>query len=317
MTTHKTKSDAMLSFNAYDNGKPIAIIKGGKYHNKILYLNKKTNESGRIEGNPFDNVDGKFLEMIQKRLSGGQLREVKNILKYGGVAKDDVVHKVVSKIKKEGDKKSLTEFKIHDNGILQPLPNFKKTERAYIAGPTESGKSYFAKKYLAQLVKVHPNKAIYLFSDVKNDPELDVLPNIVRINLDEEFLEDPPNPELYRNGIALFDDIDSIQNPKIYRAVQNLRDSLLRRGRHENITTLITSHLMTNYKDTRIILNEANSIVFFPRAGATEAIRYTLKKYAGMSNDDLNKALDLPSRWVMVYKSYPSYVLYEKGAYIL
>ena len=44
---------------------------------------------------------------------------------------------------------------------LQPLPRFDKTERNYVCGQTECGKSYYISKYLQQMNKVFPKKNIY------------------------------------------------------------------------------------------------------------------------------------------------------------
>ena len=205
------------------------------------------------------------------------------------------------------------------SGILQPLPLFNKTSRMYVAGQTECGKTYFCRKYLEQLLKVHPKKKVFVFSDVEHDPELDSLSkNIIRFKLDDGLLEsDPIKPEKFQDSICVFDDIDSIQSPKLFKYVQTLRDAILRRGRHENITCIITSHLLTNYKDTRIILNEANSITVFCQSGSTRGVKYLLQKYCGLDKAQLERVLKLPSRWVTIYKNAPMYIAYEKGVYCL
>lgn len=307
----------MLSLNSHGGGRPIAIIKGGKYHNQIIYLDKDENDYNIIDNKPLDVVNDDYIKKLRKNLTGGQMRRLKNSLKYGEDPGDEDIRDIVRTIVKEGKRKSKKEFLLHDEGIIQPLPNFKKTERSYIAGPTESGKSYFVKNYLLQLRKVHPEMPIYVFSDVDEDEEIDAIPNTTRIPLTEDILYEPLKPDDFRDSICLFDDVDSIQNKKIYAQIQGFRDALLRRGRHENISTLITSHMMTNYKDTRVILNECNSLVFFPRSGAANAIKYTLKTYVGMDAEDIKKIMRLPSRWVMVNKTYPIYVLYEKGVYLV
>lgn len=309
----------MLSFNAYGNGKPISIIKGGKYNNKIIYLEEDTPDNAQniINNNPLDMVNEEFIRNLKKKLNAEELRDLTHSLRSGISPHSEILKGIVNTILQESKRKSLKEFKIYDEGVIQPLPNFNKTERCYIAGPTECGKSYVCKKYMEQLTKVHPDMPIYLFSDVEEDPEIDSINNLKRIPLTEDMIENPPPTTKFKDSICIFDDIDSIQNRKLYKVIQGLRDSLLRRGRHDNISTLITSHLMSNYKDTRIILNECNSITFFPRSGASDAIKYTLQKYAGMGKKAVSKTINLPSRWVMVYKSYPSYVMYEKGVYIL
>lgn len=310
----------MLSFRKL--GRPIAIIKGGRDHNRILYLTDpqtmEEKEEIRIKNDPTDMLDESFIRKQKKKMSIQDMRALRQSMRKERQPDDSELAQIYGRLIKESNDRSMKEFKIYDDGIVQPLPQFNQTERCYIAGPTGSGKSYYVSKYLEQLKKVFPERTIYIFSDVKEDPVLDKIGDIVRVNLDEDALDmPPPSPEQLANSICVFDDIDSIQNKKMYAMIQALRDSLLRRGRHENISVIVTSHLMSNYKDTRIILNECNSITFFPRSGASDAIRYTLKKYGAMNKQQIDEVLNLPSRWVTLNKHYPMYVLYEKGIYLL
>ncbi len=302
----------MLSFT---DGRPIAIIKGGKYHNQILYI---TTEGDEIKNNPMDILEDIYNGNNRKKLTREQMVMVKNALMSGDDEYAESVYDILTNVKQRCKEMSKKEFKIYDDGILKPLPRFNKTERTFVAGQTECGKTYWVRQYLEQMRKVYPNKKIFVFSDVEADPELDILKNITRFKLDDGLLKKKPiKPEIFKNSICVFDDIDSIQNKDLFKLIQNLRDSLLRRGRHEDISTIVTSHLLTNYKDTRIVLNECNSITIFARSGSTYGIKYLLKKYVGLEKDAVNKVLDLPSRWVTLYKNHPQYVLYEKGVYIL
>jgi hypothetical protein len=303
----------MLSFN---KGRPIAIIKNGKYNNKILHIDNDNNEP--IKNNPLEILENIYKNKNKSKLTKKDISIIKKSLQNDNDDYPESLYDIINNAKNRSRDISKKEFKIFDNGTVQALPRFNKTERAYICGQTECGKSYWCKNYLKQMLKVHPNKKVILISDVDQDEELDNIKNITRLKLTDE-LENkkPPKPEAFRNNIVLFDDIDSIQNKKVYDMICNLRDSLLRRGRHEGISVLITSHLCTNYKDTRIILNECNSITFFPRSGSSHGIKYMLKKYAGLNKAQIQKIFNLPSRAVTVYMYYPQYVIYEKGVYLL
>lgn len=301
-------------------GRPIAIIKNGKNHNKIIYINSGDDEeSNVIDNNPLDMLEDIYVNN-KKKMSRKDIITIKNALSKRDDPDyyEDSVYEILNDARGKNRELSKKEFKIFDDGIVQPLPRFNKTERCFIAGQTECGKTHYCKKYLEQLVKVHPEKNVYVFSDVEKDPELEGIENLVRFRIDEEVLNKKPiQPEKFKDSICVFDDIDSIQNEKVYKYIQNLRDSILRRGRHENISCIVTSHLITNYKDTRIILNECNSITIFCRSGSTYGINYLLKKYIGLGKDEIRKIINLPSRWVTIYKNHPQYVLYEKGIYIL
>ena len=305
----------MLSFT---KGRPIAIIKGGKYDKKIVYISEDNNNDV-IKNNPLDMLEDIYKGSNKKKLTKNQMLKIKSaLIKDDNDELEESIYDIIGDVRKKSKEMSKKELKIYDNGIVQALPRFNKTERCYIAGQTECGKTYYCRKYLEQLRKVHPDKKIYVFSDVEEDPELDSLKNIVRFELDDELLEkEPVKPETFADSICVFDDIDSIQNPKLLKYVQSLRDALLRRGRHEDISCIVTSHLLTNYKDTRILLNECNAITIFARSGSTYGIKYLLNKYVGLDKKQIQKIINLPSRWITIYKNYPQYVIYEKGIYIL
>jgi hypothetical protein len=215
------------------------------------------------------------------------------------------------------DDKGLKDIELKDNSILQAVPYVHKTERVFISGQTECGKSYWMKNYMNQLRRMDEKKNIYLFSDVQEDEEIDKIKKLTRVVIDDNVIDNIPDPLNFKNSICIFDDYDSIQNKKILDVIQNFRDALLKRGRHENITLLISSHLSNDYKNTRIIMNECNKIVIFPKAGNVYALKYLLNKYIGMDKKQIQKLMSLPSRWVMIHKNYPQYIIYEKGIYIL
>lgn len=336
-------------------GEPIATIKNGKYHNKILYICDPTKKccdqcnedcafdpcceeclGGRcgkcINNDAFDMVDEDYVRTLKKKIPSNEMYLLKEAAKRGinldnlDYIDDDEIIDMYNKISAKNKDLSAKEFKIWDDGELSALPDFNKTFRYYIAGPAGSGKSYYVGRLLKNFRKVCPKKKIYIFSDVDVDPELDSIGNITRFKLDEKLIDKKPiDVTLFADSVCVFDDIDSIQNPKLYTVVSKLRDALLRRGRHigngseeeSGVSVIVTAHLMSNYKDTRIILNECNAITFFPKSGATDAIKYVLKKYVGMSKDNINKVFDLPSRWTTVFKNCPQYVMYSKGLYLL
>ena len=270
-----------------------------------------------IDNNPMDILEDIYKLTNKKKLTREQMLSIKQSLSKN-VKQDDNLLDLIEELKSNSKDLSKKDFKLFDDGVLQPLPRFDKTERCFVAGQTESGKTYYISKYLEQLVKVYPDKKIFVFSDVESDPEIDHLPNLTRFNIDEDLLEkEPIKPETFSNSICVFDDIDSIQNPKLLKYIQSLRDSILRRGRHEDISCIVTSHLLTDYKNTRIILNEANTITIFCKSGSTFGIKYLLKHYVGLDKKQIQKILDLPSRWVSINKNSPQYVIYEKGCFLL
>ena len=115
--------------------------------------------------------------------------------------------------------------------------------------------------------------------------------------------------------MIIFDDYDTFTGPA-EKVVHKLIDDLATMGRHTNTTMLCLSHYLTNYKKTRLLLNEATHIVVYPMATSYHALSYLLKTHIGMSKEDI-RDLKKMGRWVMIYKSYPQYMISSTNARLL
>lgn len=195
-----------------------------------------------------------------------------------------------------------------------PLPQ-KYSERIYVPAPSGSGKSTFIGEYLRQLRIKYPNRKIVIFSRVEEDKPLDRFKNLERIDL-ENFIEDMPNVESFKNDILIFDDIDTILNKDIVRQLRHFRDDVLEVGRHYNITCISTSHIIANFYATRTLINEAQSVVLFSKGGSFGQIRSFLERYLGFDREFIDELKQLPTRWLFIHKEYPQYIIHEKGAIV-
>jgi len=233
----------------------------------------------------------------------------------GGADKGEIISLVDSDKYKRGTK----ELKLKKSK-LSPMPDPWHRQVLYIAGPSGSGKSTYASEYIKNYKKIFPKNNVYIFSRLEDDPVLDPL-NPIRINIDDALIEEPIDiiNEFSTNDLILFDDTDTIQDKKLKEAVSKVKNDILETGRHNNLYIVVTSHLINgnDRKDTRTILNEANFLTVFPKSGAAHGIRYVLKNYIGLSNDDIEYILEIPSRWVTIGKNYPQFVMYENGCYII
>jgi Cdc6-like AAA superfamily ATPase len=230
----------------------------------------------------------------------------------------EVVHVVdpdVNEPRNRGRSKKFNELKIPDGKVF-PIPS-DKPENLYISGPNGSGKSYYTAQWLKLYRKLYPKVPIYLFSDVAEDSVLDKIKNISRIILDQTLVDDPIIPEQLRGSVCVFDDIDSIADKNISKAVNTLRDTLLKTSRHYNIYVIVTNHLSTDYKNTRVLINESRSITVFPKSGASNQITRIFKEYCGITQKQLDMIMKLPSRWVTLHKNYPLFITYEHGIILL
>lgn len=242
-----------------------------------------------------------------------------------GKYKGELVRIETNEAKIIPDKKSIT---IQD-GTLSIVPDINTREILYIAGPSGSGKSTLASSYIENYRALYPENDVYIFSRVGSDSCIDKLNKfgpdgkggkeikITRVPLDD-MIKDIDIATDLKNSLVLFDDCDTLQDKKIKDALSKIKNDILETGRHYNIYCVITSHLINSNekKDTRVILNECHSLCIFPKCGSTYQIIYALKTYFGLNKKQIEKILNLPSRWVMLNKSYPQYVLYDKGCYI-
>lgn len=309
----------MLTFGP--KGKPIAIVKGGKNDGKTIRLiiddiDKKPENMIESNQDPLDYLTEDMIRSKKKKLSALDIVKIKHALTRKMRPFEDYLAEIYDSVKDKYQTTKMKEIIINDGEILPYPVSDGTSERGYIAGPSGSGKSTCTSKYANLFKKLYPDRKLYIFSDVEEDEVLDKL-DPIRIKLDEQIYENPIASGELANSIVIFDDIDSIMDKKIKNAVETLRDSLLKRGRHENITVVCTSHQITNYKETRVVLGEANYITVFPRSGSTNGIQYVLKKYCGFNSDQIDKIMNLPSRWVSIYKTYPLYVIYNSGVYVV
>lgn len=204
-------------------------------------------------------------------------------------------------------------------GKITHTPN-KAQERTilYITGQSGSGKSYYTTEFVANYKKMFPKNDVILVSAVKDTSTIDKIKKLKKVDITKpEFLSTEVPMEELKDSCIIFDDVDSIGNKFIKKKVWELMSNVLTTGRHFNITAIITYHVATAGAETKLILNESQSITFFPSASGGRTLKYLLDSYLGLDKTQIEKIKKLDTRWVTICKSYPKVVLYEGGAYIL
>jgi len=205
------------------------------------------------------------------------------------------------------------------------LPNDQKfqqiidpnTERSitYITGASGSGKSTYIANLCKQYKKVYPKNEIYVFSALNEDESLDVIkPN--RICIDERMINDPLTVDDFKDSMVIFDDIDVISNKHLRESVYQVLNALLETGRHTRGSVCISNHLPTAGKDTRRVLNEAHSIVWFPHSGSGIGMRRLLCDYLGLEKDVNKKLKKMKTRWCCLFKNYPQILMTEHNIWL-
>jgi len=200
--------------------------------------------------------------------------------------------------------------------LLVKLP-LDAHEMLFISGPPNSGKTYYTKEYV-RMYKQMFKRNVIMFTRNEHDETLkdtEKLFNIVMI--DPSILVDRFHLEDFNNSLVIFDDIESSEYPKVTEYLYSLMNDLIRNGRHNNTSVIVTNHDLRAGTKTKNLLNLMTCLVIFPQSGSVYHIKNTLKLYCGFSNPQTNKILQLPSRWVAISREAPQYITYEHGIYMV
>ena len=284
---------------------PVCRITGGRNDGKIVYLTEQSNRpisGGNSE--PHDplkcaDCDKKFTRKdgLKRHIDSDACRVgyiKKYLTKYGSFS---------------GPTEIFDELDVSD-GVIQPLPNPQLDRNGwYACGQAGSGKTFMTGKFAEELQKQNKKKVI-VFSPFEKDKSLSNVKNISFVKMSDEMTENPIQVEELANKIVIFDDIESL--PKPYNnLMKDLRDKCLQIGRKSGIDVLMTNHMLTDYKNTRILLGETHFILFFPETATRMHIDRLCKEYVGLSKKSIDKLCNLNTRWVCIFKNAPRYIMTE------
>lgn len=204
---------------------------------------------------------------------------------------------------------------------FEPLPAVNEEGKAkrevyLVTGPSGSGKSYWIRSYVQNYMKMYPKNHVYLMSSLAHDDTLDAIKELKRIDLDKLVSSPPKDVKTWADALVIIDDIEGLDKVKA-EAVYRVQDMIASEGRHSNTTLIRAAHLSTDYKRTRLLLQEAHGFVIYPQAGAHSQYMYLLTKYAGMDKKIAAGLLQTPSRWLLIHHTMPRYTLTASNASIL
>lgn len=299
------------------------------FEDKINIPKNETYKFKKKMSPPYDEFKKLFIQplryvnaMLEKRLQGGKKKEEK---KEGTVDAKRSGKKcpcgkyVISKSqKKPFSINNLDQvFSILDpeheewehgsenevTGTFQLIPNFnKEREVIVISGPSGAGKTYLAKQYLRKYKKLNPNNKIILYANKPfDDFDLDYKKGSLEGGeVDKLKVND------FKDSVLVFDDAENITHDKeIQDRLMKFLEELMNVGRTLNITLLIITHVLMNYRFSRNMLMEANRVAMFPTSGMRYQYEQFLKKYVGLNNKQIKDILDTNSRWLVLDKEAP------------
>ena len=291
---------------------PIARIRGGADDKSYLYY---TDQKYSIKDIPNDMI---------KHLKENEMKELDEALCSGFEPHDEHITKLFYNCK-NFIKKRNCKLLLKSGGKFEYIPSLKVIERCLICGISGSGKSTWASNYIKQWRKQHGGNSknrrpFYIVSNLDDDEVLDKL-DPERIPLDKiahegVSVEKDDEDSLY-DSLLLCDDIDTIENSGIRKAVRGFLNNMLEISRHYQTYILITSHVIQNNYVSRVQLNECTNMILFPKSNARAVSNY-LKTYEYFNDEQVQRVLNCNSRWVMLCKHHtPMYILTERMVYIV
>ena len=222
-------------------------------------------------------------------------------------------------------------------------PNKKTRECILVNGKNGSGKSYWVGRYAEKWQKFFPKSPIWLLSNkpLSDEPEFSKLKKIKQIpitknNLEEIIGDYNPKETLKRNNKNSDDESEEldkgndVQQPYQYfkshktneslvifddweggsleKMIHVIIDSILEVGRSSRIYCIIITHELCAGKKGKMILAEVNGMCLFGEGISNYTLKYCLKNYTKMNENQIAKVVASNSPWVFVH-NVPNYVI--------
>lgn len=302
-----------FSYDKKKDGKAIANVKGGDQDGETLYLcegaSGRTKKDLSYKDYEKDLKDFKARDRI-KALSMLEEAYEKNI-EVEHLLDDKLKNVYKRVVEREDNKKSIK----LDDGKFQPIPIKDTFQLFYICGACGAGKSHMALGIATAYKKMYPKNEVYLISKLKQDDTLDKGKFIKRIKV-ESFLDEKPEIEEFENSLVICDDYESLDK-KLYEVLIQLINDIASMGRHHKINMILCQHNFTNYKATRLTLNEATDIIVYPASASNQALKYLLGTYCGVSSKQIQEIKKMPTRWVCLYRHHPNFIISENEVSLL
>lgn len=181
-------------------------------------------------------------------------------------------------------------------------------EIIFVSGRSGSGKSHWIRTYAQNYLKIYPENKVLLISSLKEDRTLDALDALKRIDVEKLAASPPSDVKTWKDSLVIIDDVEDL--PKDQAAVvATVETTCAMKGRHPSVTLIRAAHNSTNYRETRLLLQEAHGFVVYPNNGTTSQAEYLLSKYGGLSKQGARDVMHMPTRWVYVHHAMPRFMM--------
>lgn len=224
-------------------------------------------------------------------------------------------------------------YEIQTTNEINPIPTIKR-QILYVAGSQNSGKSYRVACYINYWLKMFPDKKVIVISRLDHDETFDlpefasgqIEQHIVRMKPNVSWIENKFQLSDFHDSLVVFDDIMSSnwsnnpdpkeaskENKLIQSYIHDLIIDMSQNGRHENIHMVITSHDLYDHQRTSKLISDATDYIIFPGTTGEYHLNYFLREYVGMTKSKIDLVKSLKSRWILIHKDKPKYIMYSHG----
>lgn len=215
-------------------------------------------------------------------------------------------------------------IELPDGLTFAPTPEMRagQTNRQFVTGGSGAGKSTYCALYIKHFInafKCRPEDVIIITNDTIEDPAYS-FPH-KHISITDEMINNPITLEELTaptgRSIVVFDDIEGVRAGKLLKAVEELTTNVLTKGRKYGIDCIFISHRSACGNFTKHILNELNSVTWFPQLSTSRNLTYMLTKHIGLP-DGLREALKDKGwgRWIRLMTNSPQIIQSEKRSCI-
>jgi hypothetical protein len=293
----------------------IAKINGGENDGEFIKL-EENDRKNKKKPEFIKHFSPKIYEKELKQFKPSERQRMLTQLEeafYKGFQEEDIIDKRLKPMYKNVlENENKDDEIVLDDGKLSVMPEFDKFQLFYLFGSSGSGKSYFMKEIALNYKKMYPKREVYLISKLDSDKTLDSLKFIKRVKTDS-FLEEIPTAMEFSDSLVLIDDYEGFEttDKQMYSIIIGLINDISSMGRHHNINICIANHLHSNFKATRLMLNEATHVVVYPSTAPMSALKYLLGHHCGLETKQINIIKKVPSRWICIHRHAPNYIISE------
>jgi hypothetical protein len=219
-------------------------------------------------------------------------------------------------VEEEVEEEGCKLFGAKGNKLINVMPS-PRSENILIAGKKGLGKSVWASMYAKEYKTMFPENEVYLFCRSANDPafdEMGVEINSKVINSEADLITDVM--EDFEDSLVIFDDMDNLPSKQQRVKITALMSDIMANGRKLNIYCMYLTHILFNKDQTKGPINECDKFVFFI-AGNVKHNRKFLKENVGMENFEIDRILNMRTRWVCLNLTPPKYMVTQKEIMLL